>query len=92
MAPTSPGNTVNAMRVLVVEDDRETAEFLRRSLTESGHAVETADDGARGLELARKQAWDVIIVDRMLPSLDGLSVIEKLRGEGSRTPVLILSA
>jgi two-component system, OmpR family, response regulator len=87
-----PGNTVTAMRVLVVEDDRETAEFLQRSLMESGHGVETASDGGNGLELAREQAWDVIIVDRMLPTLDGLALIETLRGEGVRTPVLILSA
>ncbi len=80
------------MRVLVVEDDRETAEFLRRSLSESGHTVETAGDGERGLALAREHPWDVIIVDRMLPLLDGLSLIERLRSEGLRTPVLILSA
>jgi two-component system OmpR family response regulator len=80
------------MRVLVVEDDRETAEFLRRLLKENGHAVETAGDGESGLALARGQTWDVVIVDRMLPRLDGLSLIETLRGEGVRTPVLILSA
>ena len=80
------------MRVLVVEDDRETAEFLQRLLKENGYAVETASDGESGLALAREQAWDVIIVDRMLPRLDGLSLIGTLRGEGVRTPVLILSA
>jgi two-component system OmpR family response regulator len=80
------------MRVLVVEDDRETAEFLQRLLKEHGHAVEAAGDGEGGLALARGQAWDVIIVDRMLPKRDGLSLIEALRGEGVRTPVLILSA
>jgi two-component system OmpR family response regulator len=80
------------MRVLVVEDDRETAEFLQRLLKENGHTVETAADGESGLALAREQAWDVVIVDRMLPRLDGLSLIGTLRGEGVRTPVLILSA
>jgi two-component system OmpR family response regulator len=88
----APGIAVNAMRVLVVEDDKETAKFLQRSLTESGHAVEAAGDGEQGLALAREHPWDVIIVDRMLPKLDGLSLIEKLRGDGLRTPVLILSA
>jgi two-component system, OmpR family, response regulator len=80
------------MRVLVIEDDLETAEFLQRSLRESGHAAETAGDGETGLARAREQAWDVIIVDRMLPRLDGLTLIEELRKEGMRTPVLILSA
>ncbi len=80
------------MRVLVIEDDRETALFLQRSLKENGHVTEIAGDGETGLALAREGGWDVIIVDRMLPRLDGLSLIEKLRGEGARTPVLILSA
>jgi two-component system OmpR family response regulator len=80
------------MRVLVIEDDRETAQFLQRSLKENGHMAEVAGDGESGLALAREGGWDVLIVDRMLPRLDGLSLIEKLRGEGSRTPVLILSA
>jgi two-component system OmpR family response regulator len=80
------------MRVLVVEDDRETAQFLQRSLKENGHVTDIAGDGETGLALAREGGWDVIIVDRMLPRLDGLSLIEKLRGEGARTPVLILSA
>ena len=80
------------MRVLVVEDDRETALFLQRSLKENGHVTDIAGDGETGLALAREGGWDVIIVDRMLPRLDGLSLIEKLRGEGARTPVLILSA
>ena len=80
------------MRVLVIEDDRETAEFLRRSLSDSGHAVDTAGDGETGLALARDHDWDVIIVDRMLPKLDGLALIEQLRSGGRRTPVLILSA
>jgi len=81
-----------AMRVLVIEDDRETALFLQRSLKENGHVTDIAGDGETGLALAREGGWDVIIVDRMLPRLDGLSLIEKLRGEGARTPVLILSA
>ena len=80
------------MRVLVIEDDRETAQFLQRSLKENGHMADIAGDGETGLALAREGGWDVLIVDRMLPRLDGLSVIEKLRGEGARTPVLILSA
>jgi two-component system, OmpR family, response regulator len=80
------------MRVLVVEDDRETALFLQRSLNENGHVADIAGDGELGLALSREGGWDVLIVDRMLPRLDGLSLIEALRREGGRTPVLILSA
>ncbi|MBC8020335.1 MAG: response regulator transcription factor [Methyloceanibacter sp.] len=80
------------MRVLVIEDDQETATFLRRALKESGHVAEYAGDGQTGLELARANAYDVLIVDRMLPKRDGLAVIGTLRAEEIRTPALILSA
>jgi two-component system OmpR family response regulator len=80
------------MRVLVIEDDRETATFIQKSLKESGHAADVAHDGETGLALAQEGLYDVLIVDRMLPRLDGLSVVRTLRGEGRRTPVLILSA
>lgn len=82
----------NAMRVLVIEDDKETALFLQKSLKENGHTADLAADGEAGLALATDGAYDVLIVDRMLPRLDGLSVIKSLRAEGNRTPVLILSA
>jgi len=81
-----------AMRVLVIEDDRETAQFLQRSLRESGHTADIAGDGDTGLAMAREGRFDVLIVDRMLPRRDGLSVVQALRAEGARTPVLILSA
>ncbi|MEO0620468.1 MAG: response regulator transcription factor [Pseudomonadota bacterium] len=80
------------MRVLVIEDDRETANFLRKSLKESGHTADVAYDGESGLAAAQDDTYDVLIVDRMLPQRTGLSVIETLRGDGDRTPVLILSA
>ena len=83
---------LKAMRVLVIEDDRETASFLQKSLKESGHAAELAGDGESGLALAESAGFDVLIVDRMLPRLDGLSVIKRLRAAGNRTPALILSA
>ena len=63
------------MRVLVIEDDRETAQFLQKSLKESGHTADLAGDGETGLGLAGEGTYDVLIVDRMLPRLDGLSVI-----------------
>jgi two-component system OmpR family response regulator len=80
------------MRVLLIEDDREAAQFLLKALRESGHAADHAADGEDGLAMARDGGYDVLVVDRMLPKLDGLSVIRMLRGEGVRTPVLILSA
>lgn len=80
------------MRVLVIEDDRETAQFLLKALKESGHSADTAADGETGLSMARDGGYDVLVIDRMLPKRDGLSVIETLRGEGMRVPVLVLSA
>lgn len=80
------------MRVLVVEDDREVAAYLSKGLKESGNVVDVASDGKQGLQLASSESYDVLIVDRMLPGLDGLSLIRTLRGEGSSVPVLVLSA
>jgi two-component system, OmpR family, response regulator len=80
------------MRVLLIEDEAETAAYLLKALRESGHVGEHADDGEAGLAAARSATFDVLIIDRMLPRLDGLSVIETLRREANRTPVLILSA
>ena len=80
------------MHVLLVEDDGETARYLEKGLSESGHVVERARDGADGLALALDNRFDALVVDRMLPGLDGLSLIETLRRKGRRTPVLILSA
>jgi two-component system, OmpR family, response regulator len=80
------------MRLLIVEDDATIADFVAKGLTEAGFAVDIADDGARGLELAVKEEYDVAIVDVMLPQIDGLTVIDRLRARGVRTPVLILSA
>jgi len=92
IAAARPQGARTTMRVLVIEDDRETALFLQRSLKENGHVADLASDGETGLVMAREGGWDVLIVDRMLPRLDGLSLIETLRREGARTPVLILSA
>lgn len=80
------------MRVLVIEDDRETAHFLLKALKESGHTADTAADGETGLDMAREGKYEVLVVDRMLPLRDGLSIIEELRRDGIHTPVLILSA
>jgi two-component system, OmpR family, response regulator len=80
------------MRILVIEDDRDAANWLAKGLQESGHIVDTAHDGEAGLEMALSADHDVLIVDRMLPKLDGLSIIRKLRADGNKTSVLILSA
>lgn len=80
------------MRILVVEDDRDAALWLANGLRESGHVVDVAHDGEQGLGLALANPHDVLIVDRMLPKLDGLSMIRNIRSEGNATPVLILSA
>jgi two-component system OmpR family response regulator len=80
------------MRLLIIEDDLEAAGYIQKGLTESGHLADHAPDGETGLEMARTADYDVLIVDRMLPLRDGLSVISELREEGATTPVLILSA
>ena len=80
------------MRILIVEDDREAAQYLVKGLREAGHVPEHAADGEAGLSLATANAYDVLVVDRMLPARDGLSLISELRRTGIGTPVLILSA
>jgi two-component system OmpR family response regulator len=80
------------MRVLVIEDDPEAARFLVKGLKESGHVVDHADNGTDGLFLAQSGKHDVMVIDRMLPGMNGLAIIEALRKEGRKTPVLILSA
>jgi two-component system OmpR family response regulator len=79
-------------RVLVIEDDDGTADEIVTDLGDRGYVLDRASDGPDGLLRARTGGWDVLVVDRMLPGLDGLSVIEALRDEGIRTPVLVLSA
>ena len=80
------------MRILVIEDDREAAAYLVKGLGESGYVVDHAADGRDGLILATSQDYDAMIVDRMLPGIDGLAVVQTLRGQDIRTPVLVLSA
>jgi len=80
------------MKVLIIEDDREAAAYLVKGLGESGYVVDHAPDGREGLFLATSNDYDALIVDRMLPGMDGLSVIGAIRGAGRHMPVLILSA
>ena len=81
-----------SMRILIIEDAREAASYLVKALKEAGHVADHAADGEEGLHVAETRGYDVLIVDRMLPKLDGLSIIARLRESGHRTPVLILSA
>ena len=80
------------MRLLLIEDDLQAAEYLVKGLRESGYGVEHSPDGRDGLEKATQRHYDVIIADRQLPHVDGLTIITTLRERNDRTPVLILSA
>jgi two-component system, OmpR family, response regulator len=80
------------MRLLIIEDDRDAADYLVKAFREVGHVADHAGDGEDGLGLALDGLYDVLIIDRMLPKRDGLSVIDTLRAQGIETPVLILSA
>ena len=80
------------MRILVVEDDGEAAAYLAKGLREAGHVVDHALDGEAGLNMATAGDYDAYVIDRMLPKLDGVSLLERRRGEGDETPALFLSA
>ncbi len=79
-------------RILVVEDDVDTADYIAKGLREAGFTVEHVADGRDGLYLASSSAFDAVIMDRMLPGMDGLSVVKALRAGGVETPIMILSA
>jgi two-component system OmpR family response regulator len=81
-----------AMRILIIEDDREAASYLVKAFREAGHVADHASDGLDGYAMAESGDYDVLVVDRMLPKLDGLSLIRSLREQKVETPVLILSA
>jgi len=80
------------MRILIVEDSRRLRTYIRDAMTQNGYATDTASDGEEGLFLALSNDYDVIILDLMLPKLDGISLLRKLRSEGRKTHVLILTA
>ena len=83
---------MSPMRILIVEDDTEAAQYLAKAFRESGHLADIAADGLTGYDMARDEAYNVLIVDRMLPKMDGLSLIGGLRAQKVSTPVIILSA
>src|ERR1700744_1902145 len=85
--------TLNLMtKILLIEDDQETAAEIISDICQRGFIIDHAADGVNGLELAKTREWDILIVDRMLPGEDGLSIIEALRRAEIRTPALVLSA
>ena len=80
------------MRILIVEDEPGIAGFLRQGLTEAGYAVDVARDGREGLDFALAAAYDVLVLDIMLPGMDGLAMLREVRSRGQRTPTLLLTA
>jgi len=80
------------MRILLIEDDRQTATYVAKGLTEDGHVVDVLDDGRDGLVHATSEPYDLIIVDRMLPGVDGLTMVKTLRATGSKAPILMLTS
>ncbi len=80
------------MRILCIEDDRELLDYLVKGLTEDGHVVDASQNGKDGLFLATTEQYDVMLIDRMLPEVDGLTITKTLRGAGNLTPILIFSA
>ncbi|MDP4857953.1 MAG: response regulator transcription factor [Desulfobacterales bacterium] len=80
------------MRILVVEDDKKIASFVAKGLKEAGYAVDVAQDGPDGLDLGLSGVYDAAVLDIMLPGIDGLTLIERLRAKKNNTPVIILSA
>jgi two-component system OmpR family response regulator len=80
------------MRLLVVEDDKRTADYIAKGVTEAGHVCDVLADGRDALFAATRESYDVVVVDRMLPGLDGLSMVKAVRAAGVRTPVLFLTS
>ena len=79
------------MKILLIEDDAETAEIICDTLAKQGYEVAVCSNGSDGLKMARLGGWQALIVDRMLPELDGLSLVKQLRGEGNHVPVLFVT-
>ncbi|MGL5445913.1 MAG: winged helix-turn-helix domain-containing protein [Rhabdaerophilum sp.] len=80
------------MKILVIEDDKTTAAYIQKGMAELGHVIDIAETGRNGLFLAAGEPYDVMIIDRMLPGLDGLGIVKTIRAAGVQTPVLFLTA
>lgn len=90
--PDDKTGIIISMRILLIEDDQQAASYLVKGLAESGYVIDHAADGEQGLNLALSETYDILVVDRMLPKRDGLSLIRMLRADGNDTPILVLSA
>src|SRR3990167_951168 len=88
---TSTREKKAAVKILLVEDDKQTADYIAKGLREHGHVVDHSDNGRDGLYLATGEKYEVLIVDRMLPITDGLSLVKAARASGVKTPVLFLT-
>jgi len=91
MAATLNVCIVGAVKILLIEDDSQTADYIAKGLREHGHVVDKTDNGRDGLYMATGEPYDVMIVDRNLPKMDGLSLVKAARAAGTRTPVLFLT-
>ena len=91
MAATLNVCIVGPVKILLIEDDRQTADYIAKGLREHGHVVDRADNGRDGLYMATGETYDVMIVDRNLPQMDGLSLVKAARASGTKTPVLFLT-
>jgi two-component system, OmpR family, response regulator len=91
MAATLNVCIVGPVKILLIEDDRQTADYIAKGLREHGHVVDKTDNGRDGLYMATGEPYDVMIVDRNLPKMDGLSLVKAARASGTRTPVLFLT-
>ena len=80
------------MKILIIEDDLTVAGYISKGLEESGHTPDVANDGKQGLLLATTNSYDVIVLDRMLPHIDGITILNTIRDSGDNTPAVILSA
>lgn len=90
--PVPKSGSAEPLRVLIIEDDQEVSSYIRQGLSQAGWNVDVADDGKDGLLLATTETYDALIVDRMLPGVEGLNLIRTLRASENETPALILSA
>ena len=80
------------MKILLIEDDKESAKYLLKGLREQGHVVDHCDNGKDGMFLAASEKYDAMIIDRMVPEVDGITIIQTLRASGNETPIIILTA
>ena len=90
--PCQTAKDLIRVKVLLIEDDRAIAAYVAKGLRESGHVVDLCDDGKSGLYAVAEQAHDVVVLDRMLPSVDGMTILQTMRAAGNLTPVLLLTA